>query len=98
MNYKLGPESVEENLSEEEIDHIYSNIDPGFIDNLQKGVYWTPYPDMSCDFSLMSYRWGHIVDVCAGIGGLAKSMFIRDSYDKHIESMTPLRRICLPIR
>jgi predicted RNA methylase len=76
-----------DSLTEDEKIHVYENINPGFIDNLQAGVYFTPF-DYALDFALMSYKENSIVDCCAGIGGLSKSMLMRDSYDKNITSIT----------
>lgn len=75
-----------EKLTEDEKIHIYENINIGFIDNLQAGVYFTPF-DMAMDFALMSYRHGKVIDCCAGIGGLSKAMLIRDSYEGNISEI-----------
>jgi len=74
-------------LTEQEVWSIYQDINPGFIDNLQKGVYFTPI-ELAADFALMSYRYGNVVDVCAGIGGLSHCMKLRDTYEGSIKSFT----------
>lgn len=75
-------------FTEDFIDYCYEEFNPAILDNLtENGVFFTP-PDLAYDAALFSYRHGHVVDVCAGIGMLSYAMRIRDSYDKNIKSLT----------
>jgi hypothetical protein len=74
--------------SPEEIDWIYENYDPAMDDNVtERGVFFTPL-DLAMDAALFTNRNGHLVDMCAGIGGLSFSLLTRNFHHETIKSIT----------
>lgn len=72
----------------DERDRIFQDYNPAMDDNVtERGVFFTPL-DLAQDAALFSYRHGHIVDACAGIGGLSYSLLTRNYYDETIKSIT----------
>ena len=75
-------------LTPDEVDNFYENFNPGMIDSLtENGVFFTPI-DLAFDVALFAPRYGHVIDVCGGIGGLSHAMLCRDSDEKKIKSVT----------
>jgi predicted RNA methylase len=48
-------------------------------------VYWTPY-GLAQDLAVFSPRYGHVLDLCSGIGMLSYRVQDMDSYQKSIKS------------
>lgn len=77
-----------ETITPELIDKIYEELNPAICDNIsENGVYWTP-DSLAGDLSVFAPCYGHIVDVCGGIGMLSYRLLCRDHYEKNIQSLT----------
>lgn len=77
-----------EKLTDEEIEQIYLEFNPAILDDIStNGVYFTP-DGLASDAALFTYRHGHLIDVCAGIGALSYNCLMRDHYEKNIKSIT----------
>lgn len=75
-------------FTEEFIDFTFENFNPAIVDNLsENGVYFTP-SDYAYDVALFCPRYGHVVDLAAGIGMLSRALLVRDHYDRNIKSIT----------
>jgi hypothetical protein len=75
-------------LTADEIEQIYTEFNPAIINDISTdGVYFTP-DGLASDAALFTYRDGHLIDVCAGIGALSYNCLMRDSYEKNIKSIT----------
>jgi predicted RNA methylase len=77
-----------ESITPELVDKIYEELNPAICNNISEGgVYWTPY-GLAQDLAVFSPRYGHILDLCSGIGMLSYRVKDMDSYNKDIISMT----------
>jgi predicted RNA methylase len=77
-----------EKLSEEEIDNIYTEINPGILgDVTANGAFFTPY-GLAQDVAVMNHARGHVLDLCGGIGMLSYRAWDMDTYEKRIRSLT----------
>lgn len=75
-------------ITDEFRDKIYEELNPAICDNIsENGVYWTPY-GLAQDFAVFTPRYGHIVDMCAGVGMLSYRVSQMDSYERNIKSIT----------
>lgn len=83
---------AKEFLSEDDIERIYEDFNPGFISDVTiHSAYFTPL-DMAFDFALFAPRYGVIVDMCAGIGILSYAAKIRDTYEGNIRQLVCIER------
>lgn len=70
------------------INYIYEFYDPSMDDNIsERGVFFTPI-GLCRDFNIFTPKYGHVVDVCSGIGGLSAQLLEYAYYDNKIESLT----------
>ena len=77
---KLHDEAVQlahkRRLSDDEIDFVFDNFHPGATANITKGgMFFTPR-DMAWDAACFHQGHGRVVDACAGIGVLARSLIL----------------------
>ena len=81
-----------DDFTDEETERIYKDFNEGYIGDItDNSAYFTPW-NLALDFALMVPTHGTVVDLCAGIGGLAKAALIRDTYNSHIRTMICIER------
>lgn len=77
-------------LTEQDKDFVFEHWHEGAGCNAtESGSFFTP-AQFASDFSLDVYRYGRVLDVCAGIGALSFFVQCRDTYEQNIDEIVCL--------
>lgn len=81
-----------DNLTNEEIDWIYENINAGYISDVTTHSFYQTPLNLSYDAVLMWPTHGVLIDMAAGFGILTHCAKIRDGYNKDIKHYVCIER------
>jgi hypothetical protein len=88
QNELLALLKSDKKLTEDQIEQIYEEWNPAVIDSISmNGVYFTPN-GLCRDVVAMAQVRGHVVEIAAGIGGLAYWAKQYDTYPQRVKSIT----------